>query len=220
MKKIKISFHVFIRLFILLLICLFVTLLIIGIIRHSKIKKIEDQILDIHSKGISIVDVIGQDISNLKNIDNTTLVGIDINKNGVRDDVEVEIFNKYPNSQKARATLLQYALSLQMELSQPFLNREIVMKIINEQNRADTCIADVLVPRRDEESPRDFEDLDKIESYKTFIKEKQFNTDERKNANSQFYDYLDKLDDVDVYIKNMLNDKENNCDIDMSILEN
>lgn len=53
---------------------------------------------------------------------NATVAGIDANDNGIRDDVELAIFSEYPTSSATstavRAAELQYALDLQMQLTE------------------------------------------------------------------------------------------------------
>lgn len=219
MKKIKISFHVVFKCFLLLLICSLVVFFVLRFSHFLNIKKIENQISNIHYTELGIVDVLGENLPIESVTDDETLEGFDVNNNVVRDDVEIKIFQKYSDSQKTRAVLLQYAMTLQMELSQPVLNRDVVIKIINEQSRADTCLSDTLVPRLNEESTRTMKDLDKIDEYTSFVKNIQFNTDLRRQADLDFYEYLDEIDNGND-IHNLLNQKEDSCDVDISILEN
>jgi hypothetical protein len=67
--------------------------------------------------------------------------GIDANQNGIRDDVEIAIFEKYPNDAKIRAAELQYAMALQMELTQVF-NEETWMASTQQVGRGFGCIYD------------------------------------------------------------------------------
>jgi hypothetical protein len=74
----------------------------------------------IQSRHITLNDVDGKHLPpppDPKLVD-ATVAGIDANKNGIRDDVELAIFKKYPNSPYTRAAELQYALALQLELTQ------------------------------------------------------------------------------------------------------
>ena len=64
-----------------------------------------------------------------------TIEGVDANGNGIRDDVELAIFKKYPNSARIRAAELQYAMALQMYLSKVF-NSETLVAVIQGEDRA------------------------------------------------------------------------------------
>ncbi|MEK9161519.1 MAG: hypothetical protein AAB822_02055, partial [Patescibacteria group bacterium] len=128
-----------------------------------------------------------------------TTQGIDANKNGIRDDVELAIFKAYPDSAKTRAVLLQYALALQMEAVQDVVNKETVGEIANKQDRAFFCVAKI-IPGGGESSV-----FIAIEKYGKFISDKQFNTESRKIAHKQFYSYL-KSGRIDDSIS---------CDIDL-----
>ncbi len=59
-----------------------------------------------------------------KEENDATVAGIDNNGNGIRDDVELAIFAKYPNSAKIRAAELQYAMALQLMIKK-FLIRKL-----------------------------------------------------------------------------------------------
>jgi hypothetical protein len=52
---------------------------------------------------------------------NATIAGIDANDNGIRDDVELAIFNEYPTSSATSAAVrsaeLQFAMDMQMQLT-------------------------------------------------------------------------------------------------------
>jgi hypothetical protein len=139
-----------------------------------------------------------------------TIAGIDANNNGIRDDVELAVFKEYPNSAKTRAVLLQYALALQMEFTQPIVNKDTVTEIVTEMGRAHSCVADTLVPRKSPESSRSTIEVDKIYTYTDFIENKQINTDGRKKVEKDFLKYLGSYGDS--------TNKE--CDLDLSTLPN
>lgn len=71
-----------------------------------------------------------------------TLAGIDANKNGIRDDVELAIFAKYPKSARVRAAELQYAQALQLELTEVF-NSGTFVAVLKKRSSARSCIDDV-----------------------------------------------------------------------------
>ena len=83
---------------------------------------------------------------------NATIAGIDANGNGIRDDVELAIFAKYPGQSnlKIRAAELQYAMTEQMFLTMVFDSN--TWKAVAEQDdRAFQCIG-LLYPRDDIQS--------------------------------------------------------------------
>lgn len=76
-----------------------------------------------------------------------TVEGIDANGNGIRDDVELAIFKKYPNDIKVRAAELQYAMALQLELTKVF-NMPTWKAATDQVSRAHSCVAETY-PRDD-----------------------------------------------------------------------
>jgi len=55
-------------------------------------------------------------------VNNSTLLGIDVNNNGVRDDVERWIYNRFQNFENAdidRAIAMQYAKAIQIIIQEP-----------------------------------------------------------------------------------------------------
>lgn len=194
----------FIKWFLIVFIALFVVALILRSIQLSKIEKTNKQVEVIHSTKITMDDVMGTNLPpDPGEAGNRTVIGIDSNGNGIRDDVEVAIFREYPNSAKTRAALLQYAVVGQMILSQPFVNTTIATEVIREHGRADTCLADALVPRATPESFRDYEDIEKIDTYEKFVNDLQFNTQQRKDTEASFYEQVRSFSDLEDY-----------CDID------
>ncbi|MBI2630838.1 hypothetical protein HYW73_01300, partial [Candidatus Nomurabacteria bacterium] len=162
----------------------------------------------IHATKLELADVMGENLPpDPGEKGDDTVAGFDVNQNGIRDDVELAVFKEYPNSAKTRAVLLQYALALQMETIQPFVNTTIADKVIGEESRATSCIADSLVPRKSPESERSDVDMNKIDTFINFIEIKQLNTDVRKEARENFYKNLG----------NFANSTKNEeCDIDYS----
>lgn len=71
-----------------------------------------------------------------------TVEGIDANENGVRDDVELEIFRRYPNDAKTRAAMLQYAMTEQLFLTYVF-NTESWKAAAEMDGRANVCVKTV-----------------------------------------------------------------------------
>ncbi len=198
----------------------FIILIIIRFFHYSKVHKIDNQVIKIENTKLSIDDVSGKNLPPDPGKDkDKTVQGIDENKNGIRDDVELAVFKEYPNSAKTRAVLLQYALALQMEFIQPFLGKDIVTKLLGEESRADTCLSDTLVPRKSLSSSRTYDDISKIDNFINFIKKVQINTEERITYQKNFYEYLGYSGGL----KNSLlefSSQQYSCDIDLSKLPN
>jgi hypothetical protein len=73
---------------------------------------------------------------------NATIEGIDANANGIRDDVELEIFKRYPNDLKLRAAMLQYAMALHLYLTEVF-NTETWKAAADKTARGSACISTI-----------------------------------------------------------------------------
>ena len=88
----------------------------------------------INSQKINLDDVMGKNMPPKPDqmLNDSTIAGIDANNNSIRDDVELAIFAKYPNSAKIRAAELQYAQALQLELTQVFNSETLVVAIKKE----------------------------------------------------------------------------------------
>ncbi|MBU0999214.1 hypothetical protein KKG24_02805 [Patescibacteria group bacterium] len=215
MEKIKILFahKVFkiLKWVFLILVSLFIILIIVRAFYFYNLDKTNAQVEKIHATKLQLSDVMGENLPPDPGAEaDKTVRGIDVNNNGIRDDVELAIFKEYPNSAKTRAVLLQYALALQMEFTQPIINTETVTEVITELSRADSCLADTLVPRKSPESSRTNEDMKKIDFFIKFIENKQLNTDARKKAEQNFYENLGSYSES----------TNTKCDIDISNLQN
>ena len=70
---------------------------------------------------------------------NATLVGVDSNNNGIRDDVERAIYLQYKDNQRAVVAMLQYAKELQMEFTDVY-NSETLVAVIQEEGRGSLCV--------------------------------------------------------------------------------
>jgi hypothetical protein len=145
-----------------------------------------------------MADVLGTNLPPDPGVEaDATVQGIDSNKNGIRDDVELAIFKEYPNSAKTRAVLLQYALALQMQVVQPIVNETTVTEVVREQSRAYVCIGDIFSREDIDKFSKETEILNK------FVEDKQLNTIERKNQRDNFlkkvgsYKSLNRVCDID-----------------------
>jgi hypothetical protein len=184
---------------------LYLLLIIIRIPHVIKVNHTNIQIDKIHNTKLTLVDVMGDNLPKDPGIEaDKTVAGIDANKNGIRDDVELAIFKEYPNSAKTRAALLQYALSFQLQMTLPLINQETATATIEDtQSRAQNCIHTL--------SSRD--DLDKFSAdmkrYREFIKNIQLNNEQRKKY----------LDEVLSYVKGF-SFSNDGCDLDPETLPN
>jgi len=70
---------------------------------------------------------------------NATLVGVDSNQNGIRDDVERAIYLKYKDNKRVAIAALQYAKELQMEFTE-VRNSETLVAVIQEEGRGFGCV--------------------------------------------------------------------------------
>ena len=107
------------RFFYAIFIVLYIAAWILGVWHLNAVAQTQKAIDFINSKKITIDDVMGKNLPPQldQKLNDSTIAGIDVNKNYIRDDVELAIFKEYPNSAKIRAAELQYAQALQLELT-------------------------------------------------------------------------------------------------------
>jgi hypothetical protein len=188
----------------------FSLLVIVRIPHVFEVRKTGDLVAKIHATKLTLDDVMGRNLPPDPGAEaDRTVAGIDANRNGIRDDVELAIFKEYPNSAKTRAALLQYALALEMETIQPIVNKETVTEVVREQSRADVCVSDTLVPRESPEAWRTDKQVEKIDTYINFVKNKQLNTRDRLKNRTDFFENVGSYASLD-----------GNCDIDISVFSN
>jgi len=106
-------------------------------------EKIAEAVAQIHAQKITLADVTGQNLPPVPDQaeNDATIAGIDKNNNGIRDDVELAIFKKYPTSAKIRAAELQYAMALQLMLTK-VTNTETWIAAAKETSRAAACVGE------------------------------------------------------------------------------
>lgn len=197
------TFRIFMWAF-LVLVGLYIILVIARVFYFFDLDKTNVQVEKIHNTKLTLDDVMGKNLPLDPGAEaDKTVAGIDANNNGIRDDVELAVFKEYPNSAKTRAVLLQYALALQMEAIQPVINTIIATEIVKEQSRGFSCIGEI-ISRKDEQ--KSYEELQTLVK---FIKDKQFNTAERKDARDIFVENVRSYSDLDAV-----------CDVDYSKLQN
>jgi hypothetical protein len=176
--KAKIIWKIY-KYFYILFIILFIILLVVGAKREVDALKTQKTIDFINSKRITLDDVLGKNLPPKPNLElnNSTIAGIDANNNYIRDDVELAIFAKYPNSPKIRSAMLQYAQALQLELTQVY-NSETMMATVKKSDSAYFCLGD-------SENNLSLDDLTERE---IILKGYVLNTELRKQKNDEFYE--------------------------------
>ena len=121
--------------------------------RLFDVDKTSAAVAAIHTQKITPADVMGANLppppDHAEN--DATVAGVDKNNNGIRDDVELAIFKKYPDSAKIRAAELQYAMTEQMYLTRVF-NTETWKAVAEENSRAQSCIIESGANRKEIES--------------------------------------------------------------------
>src|SRR3989344_6404543 len=115
--------------------------------------KTDAAVAQIHAQKLTLADVMGKNLPQVPDQaeNDATVAGIDKNNNGIRDDVELAIFKKYPNSAKIRAAELQYAMTEQMYLTK-VTNTETWKAVAEEVGRAQLCALEVKADRKKIES--------------------------------------------------------------------
>jgi hypothetical protein len=182
----------------------FVILVIVRMFHFANLDKTNAEVEKIHATKLTLDDVMGKNLPPAPGADaNKTVAGIDANNNGIRDDVELAIFNTYTNTAKTRAVLLQYALALQMEATQSVINTDTVVASVQEEDRAYACVGKILSQK---DKNKYFLDWDKLV---LFIENLEFNTPDRKQAKEDFLKKIGSYNAID-----------RNCDIDYSTLPN
>ena len=167
-------------------------------------EKTESQVAKIHATKLALVDVMGENLPPVPSDPDSSVAGVDANKNGIRDDVELAIFAEYPNSARTRAVLLQYALALQMEVMQPIVNEGTVGAVAEQTSRGYLCIGKIL----SRENMQKYTETS--DTLRNFVEKRYLDTDARKKEQEKFYMHLTSGD-----VPN-----ENLCDIDLNSLPN
>lgn len=100
-----------------------------------------DAVARIHARAVTMEMVEGNRLPPMPAADevNRTVVGVDVNENGVRDDVEISIHKLHPNEPKIRAAQLQYAMALQNYMADVFSKGTYVAAAV-EWGRAYKCL--------------------------------------------------------------------------------
>lgn len=168
-----------------IIISVFIILFVIGTVHLNSVEKTQKAVEKIRNTKLTLDDVMGKNLPPDPGASgDETIQGIDANSNGIRDDVELEIFKEYPNSAKTRAVLLQYALALQMEMTQDLVNKETVTAVAEEGDRAFFCVGNILSRKNIDVY------MEETSKLKKFIEDIQLNNKNRKEAQDNFYKNL------------------------------
>jgi hypothetical protein len=195
-----------IRLPIIMYALFFVVLVCARIPAVSTGQRTADAVNYIQSQHITVADVMGTHVPPAPYApeNDATVAGVDKNDNGIRDDVELAILKKYANSAKIRAAELQYALALQLMITQVF-NSDTWKAAAQEVSRSYACVG-TSVPQ----SASINTDLKIIDSRIKEVEDLVFNNQSRKAAQDQAYNFTTSYADL----------PGQSCDIDLNSLPN
>lgn len=145
------------RYFYIFFIVLYLAFFSLGIARLADKQKTQKAIDFINSRRITLDDVMGKNLPPKpdQQLNDSTIAGIDANNNYIRDDVELAIFQKYPDNAKIRAAMLQYAQALQLELTRTSSGVSILLILIKKTN-ASNCIDDAIENTKDGDSEEEY----------------------------------------------------------------
>ena len=132
-------------------------------------------------------------------LNNTTLVGTDANRNGIRDDIERAISKRRPDSAPIRSAQLQYALELQQELTQVF-NTETWVAEAKYESHAIGCLVDTAFASGQ---------LSAASEWQKEVEDLVFNTDARRQKRQQ----------IEVYESAFVDGTNETCDIEPASLK-
>ncbi len=190
----------------LVLVVAYVALVIYRIPAVMDKQKTAEAVAQIHAAKITLADVMGDTYIKLpvnQALNDSTVEGIDTNNNDIRDDVEMAIWKKYPNSAKIRAAELQYATAEQMYLTKVF-NTGTWKAVAEESDRAYQCVSET-GPTTSVPLSINFTIFHTRE-----VESLVFNTQARKDAKQKAYDFTTSYGNKNSVL----------CDIDLSKLPN
>lgn len=179
------------------LLILFVGVVIYRIPHAIEQQKTQEAVERIHAARLTMGDVDGSNLPPTPDagLVDATVEGVDANDNGIRDDVELAIFKKYPGSAnlKIRAAELQYAKALQMYLGNNVFNQDTWKAIVFEDSRGSVCVSKTY-PRNNLS-----EYFKVVEQRTSEVESMVFNTEPRKDAHQKVSSFTTsvKLADAD-----------------------
>lgn len=185
-----------------ILMLIFLVILVGGFWRDRQKNATQEALLRINARRITMADVMGEHLPPAPdaNINNLTVAGVDVNDNAIRDDVELAIFEKYPNSARIRAAELQYAQALQLELTEVF-NSETLVATLQKEDLAYNCLSVISHDKS----------LKIVNEKEKELSDLIINTDRRGSKHS---------DDLKKYMTSYSLSPEQSCDLDFSSLLN
>lgn len=130
---------------------MFLFLLATGLVRKGyDAYRTPDAVARIHARTVTMDMVEGKNLPPMPDalVAHATVAGVDSNNNGVRDDVEIEIYNRHKDSPKIRAAQLQYAMMLQSNITDVFSEKTLVA-VLKESGRAYICMNSLFEERTD-----------------------------------------------------------------------
>lgn len=118
---------------------------------------------------------------------NATVAGIDANSNGIRDDVELAIFAKYPGkaNEKLRAAELQYAMELQTELSGEIFDNQTWTAVAKKENNGISCLVSLAFNENSDVSTG----ISKSDKWQREVRGVVFNTPSRRDSEAKVSSY-------------------------------
>ena len=167
--------------------------------------KTDEVVKKIHAQKLTMADVLGQNLPPEPDafLKDATIEGIDANNNGIRDDVELAIFKLHPDSARVRAAELQYAMALQIKLTEVF-NTETWKISSIEDSRGYACISETY-PRNNLQ-----EFIKVTDALVREINDLQYSTDKR----------IARKKNLSGFTTNLALPDKNFCHIDLGILPN
>lgn len=186
---------------------IFILFIIFELPKAQDRQKTAEAVAKIHATRLTHNDVFGPVVAEPDRVESDkTLVGIDANKNGIRDDVELDIYHAHQDSAKVTAAMLQYAKELQLEFTS-INSSETWVAVQQVQSRGIGCVIETAFAMGgtfDIQNNRSDEWLNEVE-------ERMFSTDARKQ----------KREEINRKYKSaFVGGGEQDCDLDPSQMEN
>lgn len=156
------------------LVILYAALLVYRVFDLKAEEKTAATVAEIHAQRLSMKDVDGSNLPPAPDparVD-ATVEGVDANQNGIRDDVELEIFERYGDDTKLRAAMLQYAMAMQTYLTK-VSNSETWISSAQQLGRGYGCVFDMSVRSEN------------VDDHVSEVKDLQLDSNSRANAYEQ-----------------------------------
>ena len=200
------------RIFYVIFIVLYIALWIFGTWHINQIAKTQKAINFINSQKITLDDVMGKNLPPQpdQKINDSTIAGIDANKNNIRDDVELAIFKNYTYSAKIRAAELQYVLAVQLKLTKVF-DRETYIEAQKKKESAYECLGYAISGDNYSKSSGQKDFLSVVGYRDVELSNLILNTSLREKIYSESMKY---------YTSFYSSPMDNYCDVDISLLPN